>query len=506
MNKILEMARYLRRKSMQYPRYGGVLVIFALALAYHFVVIPASDMGRSSNEEEKVESDEMDDFDLSGSRALKRYPDICAAMVPGEYYRAFIRAESNRDQMLRLYGISASGATQEIGSLQLLGGEQKFSEFVFQAKEYCKDMVVERVYESDGDTYAWNDGARARIFDVALSPVRVRNSAMAKALSPTLVGTFREQKWFIPPTVQSEGGDDRLSMKSGEIGGNIRLDASFVTGVWVHAKAIGSGHIGEYQATIEKYVEKKGYTDKKSVNSFNFSFEDMALFEEDENGWRKIPLQALLEEETEYFVSLRRMGEVKKDAHIRLLPLESKEGKGNIDSFLALETAVFSAERPDGITENVRLLSGAVIEDRADAYTYRYILRNDEVNALDVDDTSGKVEYDKKLGAVVVDAEEGAWYAYRFRVMYPLIRARIDAVQLGDREDELEMEYSLDGESWHTIPYRQEREGSQIFHGAFSVDAPDASEFFVRVRYIRDTKSNHEFGLRSLEVFAEMEK
>jgi len=478
------------------PRRVGVTVIFVVVLLYHFGIVTKvkeeSDVASTDGAEQQTERV----ADLDATIRSKIFYNILTAS-PGGYYRVMIEAEASEDGAAHVFARSLSGAKRDIGTIDLVAGEKKFAEYVFQADDFYDAVVIEMAEERDD--MSW-DGVKVYISDVRASALNVRNAFEARMLAPTQTRLRKSDRFYVSATKEGEKTDE-LSIPKSIIGNYFEADADAVSAVWIRPSVIGSGGDGQYEIELRAYENKQGGESAKVIMSSGFFVGRSLENHREKNGWYRFALPSPLERGKVYYVGISNKG-VAVDAHnfLRLHRLEADEKIA--DSFLALDVARDVGDNAHAV------LSGATVEDVGDRYVYRYAFAPEPEAVLDVYNTQGRIKYKEKLKAIVMNAQQGASYVYKFDFPHPLRAAQITARQLGDYKDEIALEYSFDGTVWKKIDYVQRSGGSQLFDGRITADVAGASErlLLLRVRYVGETRKLKEFGLESLEFVAELAK
>lgn len=412
--------------------------------------------------------------------------------------------DSNKEESVNVFVRSKSGETQDIGDIALSGVSDNFVSFVFRSEYFCSDVVVKRADVSNENS--WDD-TRIHITQLSLSPVLVASEGQAASLEPSLLSVLRQEDVPVPSMIGGGSAAKQLSLKGGQIGNDVEANGEFITGMWVHPDLADTGESGEYVAEVSKYSGKGSHFDLKTAFSNKFSVRDFSRFETNDLGWYKIPLEGTLQKGETYLVGIKsQQTQSGEGTYLHLLPFGTDDGVDREDVFFVLDATMVQTIGSNGEVSDEDLVPGSILEDRGDAYTYEYVLKNNREGALSISDSSGGMEYDEGRQAIVMDSDKGAWYMYAFDTLHDIRKVYIEAAQLGSREGEIALEYSWDKEHWQDIPYKQAEGEQQIFRGTFSPDKKDRDTLYVRVKYALNEKYDVRFGLQSMHVFAELEK
>lgn len=478
-------------------RYVFVAVIFAVILLYHFGIATKMKDGSDALSVNNTGQQAERMPDLDATIHSKTFPNILTAS-PGGYYRVIVEAEASEDDTIHIFVRSLSGARREIGTADLAMGEKRFTEYVFGADDFYSDVVIERGIKQDGKVL-WDD-AKVYIANVRAIALNVRNARDARFLAPTRKGAQKTEKFYIP-AVSTDGKEaDTLSVPKSQIGNYFKADADAVVAVYVSPEIVGTGGSGHYEIDVREYGDEQAIERTRSIATAKFSIGHSLETHKEKNGLYRFELPAPLTRGNVYYVGITNKDAVVDEKNFLWLHRLEAEGK-TVDTFFALDVV-----RYDGGNKST-VLAGATTEDLGDRYLYRYAFVPEHDAVLDINDAKGKVKYDAKLNAIVMNAERGAFYAYKFDFLHPLRSAHVTAKQAGDYRDEIALEYSFDGNVWQTIDYVQRSGEAQVFDGRITAGMNTTEQsVLLRVRYAGETRASKEFGLASLEVVAELAK
>lgn len=148
------------------------------------------------------------------------------------------------------------------------------------------------------------------------------------------------------------------------------------------------------------------------------------------------------------------------------------------------------------------LLRGSRIEDCGHRIQYSYHSDGSVYDYLNLWRTDGKVWFDEKERQVVGQQKKGTSFTYKFSVGGPFGSFSFSAEQRESRGQEVKLEYSLDGISWHEAPFLTD--GKKGWFRFLLSGTGSQDTVYVRANYYGDNRKTGVFGLEQVSAIARL--
>jgi hypothetical protein len=149
--------------------------------------------------------------------------------------------------------------------------------------------------------------------------------------------------------------------------------------------------------------------------------------------------------------------------------------------------------------------AGAKLEDLGRGLRYSFSLQGTPVDYVNIFDKSEGVRFDREKKRVTGLQKNGEFLIYKFDTVYPYEKFVVSALQSGNDEKEVKLEYSFDGAFWQEISFAQAKKKPQKFDLTLKGDGKQRF-VYVRSSYNGEEKKSGFFGLESLTVDASVPK
>lgn len=474
--KIQEIFKFIREN----PRYFFATLIFLAAIFYNQISdVPEIKKNKKWNYNIAWQKEKAD---LDDKNPEKFYEGIFNSSA-GDYYRLGIKIGSASGEKLRFLITTPLGEEKEIGSMDIsLDNGEKYQEFIFFTDKNYRNLKI-RKEKKDG---VWQDG-NVFIYHLYLSRLDAKSETGIKNLLPTVFGDTRINKIYAEEYRELP----ELEGKRYIAGAVFSPEGDYIAEVAVNiSKAGTTGSKESYQLELRYYDGNKQISEE-AIKKVIFNADEIAACtRSDGNCHFEFPVK--LKNDKKYFIGISR----KNDGgdSIKVNNLESAD----VDSQFAVSFVDFAK---DGKSENI--LTNARAEDLGNNnLVYHYSSNGNYFDFFDLFGYEGKIKFSKSKKAVVNSAKKGNYFTYKINTVYPIKKARINAVQLGDKEKQIDIAYSYDNKFWKKLNYNQEKGESQEYDAMIS-DAKGASVIYLKISYVGKDLDD-DFGLEKLAVSAEL--
>ncbi len=479
-------------------RYIAVLFIFVLA-AFYSLNIAKDDLKDAKKDDKEGQMERTADLDKDIQE--KSYPGQLDSQE-GDYYRAIVRAEANKDTLVDVYIRSLLGIEKKVGEIAIKGGVSAPYEQVFATDGIYHDIILRRLEKTDPNDTSW-DGVEIYVADVSVTRLNVTSQSMAMQLKPTIFGNTQMALRQLPASLP--GKVNRSLMSGGRnIGEYFEPVDSAISSVYAKFSAVGNGGIGQYDVEISEY-DANGSGTRKTAAKISFEADKLWKYADEEHkGLYRFDMPVALSKEKLYFVgfSSKNVASDEKNGLELVRFGENEDGEGG--GFIALGTVQYTQV---GVGKTAaRILSGATIQDIGSMYLYEYRMSHSEEDLLDVHATQGKPKYDEDLGMITQSEADGAAFEYKIDTVYPFekMNVLVDGVKEVKRGG-FQVEYSYDKKDWKKV--LAEDEGGTEQKADFIIDGQGgASTVYVRVVHYGKSQKNDILGLSDFQVSALLKK
>ena len=479
----IEFIRIIRK----HTRYIIVALIFLFAIFYSQFIpeVPKIKKNKLVSYQSEWKKQKAD---ISGKEKEKIYKEIFQSKN-GDYYRLILKARTTKDEKINLEIRSILGEGKEIGSFDLREKDEwKGLELVFKTDGTYRDLVVSKDSEiSQGGQF---EGAKIFISSAEIHPLEIKNGNEIDNLRQTIFGGAKFRDKFLPGEVQIDNlPENFIAGKDFEAAGDYLAYAG------VNLKSDG-GAKGEYSMELYKFDSANGKLPEKPISSVSFFPEELV-------GWTKkdgacvFNLRTQLEKGKRYFLGIKKgLKEIGGENILKVKEIDSDEAEG--DSVFLLSLADFSRAENGAV-----LLSNSFIEDTGNKLIYYYENSGEIYDLVDIFEYKGKIDFDESKKAVINKSKKGNFFTYKINTFFPFEKMRIEAEQLGNKEEQLKLEYSYDNIFWKEIPYMHKKDEPQVFDYAISDNSQKSPLLYLRVSYNGEKeKTTKPFGLENLKITA----
>jgi hypothetical protein len=150
-------------------------------------------------------------------------------------------------------------------------------------------------------------------------------------------------------------------------------------------------------------------------------------------------------------------------------------------------------------------MTHSVIEDLGTSIRYAYRANHTVTDMMDIYEASDKVFFDSNEGLVVGKEETGTSFTYKIDLPQAFDDFRMKAVQLGDDENKMRLEYSFDNAFWKEVSAIRQ-DDAYVFDVSSLHNSGNVSTIYVKASYIGSKNASGVFGLSDFSVVATMPK
>lgn len=475
--KIQKIFKFIREN----PRYFFAAVIFLAAIFYNQISdVPEIKKNKKWNYNISWQKEKAD---LDDKNQEKFYEGILNSSA-GDYYRMGIKVGSVNDEKLRFLVTTPLGEEKEIGNMDIfLDNGEKYQEFIFFTDKNYRNLKI-RKEKKDG---VWQDG-NVFIYHLYLSRLDVKTETAIKNLPPAVFGDTRIKKIYAEEYQELP----ELENKKYIAGAIFSPEGDYIAEAAVNLSKAGVAASKEsYQLELRYYDDGNKQISEEAVKKVVFTADEIAgCTQSDGNCHFEFPEK--LKNDKKYFIGISRNDRGSDD--IKVSNLENAD----VDSQFAVSFVDFAKDGKGG-----NILTNARAEDLGNNnLVYYYSNNGNYFDFFDVFEYDGKLKFSKSKKVVVNSAKKGNYFTYKINTVYPIKKARVSAVQSGDKEKQIEISYSYDNKFWKKLNYNQEKGESQEYDQTVS-DANGASAIYLKISYV-GKDSDDDFGLEKLAVSAEL--
>lgn len=480
MLKLLEKIQDIFKFIRENPRYFFAVLIFLAAIFYNQISdVPEIKKNKKWNYNITWQKEKAD---LDDKNPEKFYASILNSSA-GDYYRLGIKIGSVNDEKLRFLVTTPLGEEKEIGSMDIsLDNGEKYMEFVFSTDKNYRNLKIRKI-KKDG---VWRDG-NVFIYHLYLSRLDAKNETAIRNLPLAVFGDTRIKKVYAEEYRELP----ELENKKYIAGAVFSPEGDYIAEAAVNLSKAGVAASKEsYQLELRYYGENNQISEE-AVKKVVFTADEIAgCTHSDGNCHFEFPVK--LKNDKKYFIGISRNDGGSDD--IKVSNLENAD----VDSQFAVSFIDFTK---DSKSENI--LTNARAEDLGNNnLVYHYSNNGNYFDFFDVFEYDGKLKFSKSKKAVVNSAKKGNYFTYKINTVYPIKKARVNAVQLGDKEKQIDIAYSYDNKFWKKLNYNQVKGESQEYDAMIS-DSGGASAIYLKISYV-GKDSDDDFGLEKLAVSAEL--
>lgn len=458
-----------------------IYLVIVLGIVFGYNVLTLF-MEVSSSREPKSDLKRVErPWNITSKELRYSYP-IAMEMNERKWYRVGFLISSNVSAEVDMALISLSGDEQLIGTLtSSVGVSEEYQERVFLTSIPASTEMRFSLSNKKGGMPK-NGGIE--ISSVTITELDVASDAILPSLSQTRLGTFAtflrgvtlERKWGVKKNVyrgEFVAQDDFV--ESVDLKSFLKETGSFGGLIEIHRKACSTCEdmdtILWREPVSPREVLRKYQKKKSDVVNFPVFLRRGERYE------------VVFYETYEHWYSyLKRVFDI-----LQIVP----------NSHQLLITLVTG--RPSDSQERF-LLRGARIEDLGRRIKYSYHSDGSIYDYLNLWRTEGKVWFDEKARQVVGQQKIGTNFTYKFSVGGPFLSFSFSAVQRESSEQEVILEYSLDGVLWHEVSFLPDS-GKGLFRFLLS-GKDDQDTVYVRASYHGENKKTRKFGLEQVLVTA----
>lgn len=432
------------------------------------------------------------------------------------YYRLMFFTRANEDTKLEVIATSLSDNNRELKVLDL--------------KKSYKNSPQEIVFVSDGN-YSdilfkkWNDndGADINISGVHVSKLEISNEKEVASLKPTIRGEINTDSVDQAQT-DSSYVFDQLKKPGVILGQIFKPRADYIADVTLDIDIIKEDNNGgkKYGFELREAKFDGGVPEITSniLASVDFTAENIERYRQ-KDGKFKFPVFTKIDPEKYYFIGINSNNvKVDKFNYLRLKGTQQKE------KYAGGMVAVKTKGKTYPATGNLyfithqlnfkeyqgkRILGGAIIEDIGKSIeSYIYKPMGNIYDLADLDESSGKIEYDDDKGVLVGMIESGSdsYMSYKFDTIFPANRVRIEGNQADAEWSKISILYSYDHINWKEIPDNIPEDSNkltastQYFDYSFN-PSPSRSEIYVKI-IPKEAQGKEKYGVSDFSVSADM--
>ena len=517
-------------------RYLAAIGVFVLAIVYTqaFPEVKKIEKNKKISYQSRWETEK---YDLGGKILEKTYFGLSNSAA-GDFYRLGFYARAIKDEKIFVKIKSLFGQEKEIGAIELRGeiGEEEnnsqYFEIVFPVNGNYGDIIFSREKEeTERISAGWEeienndektkkeiiwDNNRIFLSGITVSRLNVKNETETKNLKRTVLGEVKTKKIYLPDN--GAGGDNYLA---GQI---FEAQNEFLLSAGMNLKKFGNGGTKKYALELNE-LNGNGSKKEKRIQRIYFHAGDLVdALDDDGNIFFNFP--AKLEKGKQYFIGVNR-----KKAKENSVNYLRAEKIGDSESRIAL----LLMDSPE--YNEIKLLSGAKIEDIGEKYLYSYQNSGQPVDWLDIFDFSGKIDFDTKKEIVFGKTQKVSFFSYRFdfsekddfdikkaivfgkagqgnffsykvNTLYSIEKMRVEAIGHGNKRNFMNLEYSFDNKFWQKIPYQQEKGESQMFDYAINGNGNSSVLYFrMSPNVTKSEKESDEiYGLELFKLTGDLAK
>lgn len=481
------ISSYLRKSS----HYILVILIFFLAIAYQRYLVPVDEFKAEGEPKKNVVPIEVPILDAKNTE--KVYEHIFQSQ-PGDVYRIGAYVKTKKQEKIEIFAQSSLNDIFKIGEWILEPSESGgYKEIVFSAPNRYEDIVIRLRNEAATSGKDWS-GAAVYIRSFFVTHVGAGNRIEMKGLQPTIFGvSVRKQKFLFEENQNKGLGNPEWKFQA---------DGDFIDAIEFSGKVIGGGR-QEYSFELSLFDSVKNEKKEQAVRSASFVLDALNSYRLPSGNYQ-ITLSAPIKKGEWYLLSLVRVPSKDEKNFFKVGTLGVKTGKDieGAGKEADLGLLIGSLTR---IGKDVAFPEYAKLEDLGNEFVYSYDFQGNKTDYLNIFSASAGIDFDQEKRLVVGKQKNGAFFEYKFDTVYAFDKLVLEAIQHGNDEKEIKLEYSFDDTFWQEIPFVQEGGGSQKFLLELRGDGGHR-KLYVRVSYNGIEKKSGFFALNELSVHASVPK
>ncbi|NCU41936.1 MAG: hypothetical protein EOM19_04420 [Candidatus Moranbacteria bacterium] len=480
----------------RFKKYFGVFVIFVFVFWYNIVVSPVEEI--SSEKKEEISNFSLNEItaDLEDDKPEKIYKNVFDSLE-NDWYRIAVHSQAlDADEHIFISALSDWKQEKEIGELFLKKGEEAiYSEFIFQADNVYRDIIFRKAGEEEKNIWK---GGRVILSDLSTTRLDITSKQEAQTLKPSILRQSFLEEILIENISTQDQKEIFFSDKDAfPVWGVFTSSGNRILSVSFLAKSSQLETNAKYVVELREYSGESGIVEKNVLHSRSFSESEIEK-EMKKSGFMILDFPVKIESGKEYMLGIRYRDR-KKQGNVEFAPLVSKTAQ---QGFLLAQIQP-SFEKSD---EKNRLLLGAKIEDIGSHLRYEYKTEGLMTDFLNISDMSESISFSKKEARVLGNAKVGEFFVYTIDTLLPFSEIVVHAQQFGFYENQIAMEYSLDGKDWMNISFMQTDSDPQNFFLRVETKEKNKTSLFVRTRYAGKEDSKRKFGLEKLYISAKIPK
>jgi hypothetical protein len=467
----------------KHRHYLPVLVIFFLAVYYHYLIAPTTAL---EHDDVKVATTKQPT--LSSRNPEKIYENVFQPQQ-GDVFRVGVVLQAEKAQTIEVAVHSIFGDRVTVGELRVEPTrDEVYKELVFVAPGRYQDIAL-RLTGSLEENGSWRDSS-VTVNTIFVSRIEAENLAEVGHLEPTVFGMFQTQ-------AKSFSIEQRDHHLLAVLKVPFLAESEFIRSIDIRDGFL-DGETG-ISASLSTSDGAEGATDEE-VRSVIFPVTMLSPFRKPEGGY-EIPFLSLLKPGQKYLLTITKEGQKKNTMLPQVFRTDTDRVVGNQNKLnVVLNFGSIMRHRSGG-----KVMDNARLEDLGEAFSYQFSFQKSETDFLNLSQASKTVRFDQKEKMVGGSKKPGEYFVYTFDTLYPFQVFSFKATQSGNAANALALEYSFDDTLWKAVPFTQESSGPQKFSLSLPGDQTNHA-VSLRVRYIGQTKKTGLFGLKDLAVNAVVPK
>lgn len=469
-------------------QYFYVGLIFIVALIFHFITAPLENKKDVKGSKDSVSTRSPD---LDQRHGEKQYKNVFQSL-PGDVFRIGIMVSTDETEKVEIFARSSLDRITKVGEWELSPSPSgEYKELIFSTAYRYEDIVLRLRDTKTVEEEAW-DSSGVYIHSFFLSRIETRNSYELRNLQPTLFGisTVSERSLLVEKKKSATDNSRWI----------FRAEEDYIQSLEFFGEV--RSHEGQlYDFEISRLDPETGEKLGKVLQNESFivdELEDLRV----SSGNYQLPFAFPLRSGEWYVVELVLQ---KPTDHEDLSVNPSIIFDANTHDFVdSGEIIIHTGEYTKEISGR-SILDRARLEDLGQERSYSFMLHHEGVDYTNLYDASSSIVFDQKKNLILGSQKNGEFFSYKFDTIYPFDQFVLHAVQKGNDEREIKLEYSFDNAFWKEVNFNQEKGGPQRFFLSFPGNEVDHT-VFVRASYNGEDMKSGFFALDELSVNASIPK
>lgn len=482
------------------PHYPFVFFVFIAAIFYYIFIIPPEALKKEKMPKNKVQTELPS---LNAKHQEKIYNDIFQSQA-GDVFRLGAFIKTKNAEVIEILAESGLNEILKLEEWNLQPSEKgEYRELFFQTPGRYEDIVIrlkrsEKTKKTDFEKN-WDDSA-VSISAFSISRVEAQNLAGTYNLASTVFGISTMTQDILLSQKKIKKDTSNEDKPSDSVEWLFSSKGDFLEALEFSGDVVGKGR-QEYVFKLMRYFpDSKEAGELLHSTSFVLDAIDDLMIS---TGNYRMPFNFPLKKGEWYKIALVKTPSKDRDNYFSIGTLEMESGAVGDDTRTG-DLALLLRERLR--TKNdASFLDGAKLEDLGKNLVYSFSLQGAPVDFLNIYEASSGISYDERRRLVTGSQKNRQYFVYKFDMPYFFDRFVLEAVQEGNDEREIKLEYSLDNAFWREISFTQETGEPQKF--ILTLERSEKSRIvYVRASYNGAEKKSGFFALKALDVKASLEK